>query len=166
MYTYVDNYIFDGVCLTTVTLPSSLGEVGLAAAALAPLCVDMPLVVLSSARSLLCTGNTTILPQSHPRLHLKTQGEANGGVPREPKGGESDAKESPLGGLGSTKRLKGSQKQSQRRPKESKMSTKDTQRKPTNQKTIYTLTKYADSRSTAIQRRTRIFIKRYLHMQA
>ena len=60
------------------------------------------------------------------------------GVPREPKGRQSDAKDSPLG-------AQGFQKKAQSRAKESKMSSKDTQRKPTNQKTIHTQTKYTQT---------------------
>ena len=45
-------WIFEGVCLTTVILAPGASEVGLGAAALAPLCVDTRLPVMSSARSL------------------------------------------------------------------------------------------------------------------
>ena len=51
MYMYV-LLLFEGVCLTTVILAPGASEVGLGAAAPAPLWVDCALPRLNSARSL------------------------------------------------------------------------------------------------------------------
>ena len=79
------------MCLTTVILAPGASEVGLGAAALAPLCVDtrLPgLPALNSARSLFMHRHrkwspfsrkrTSILTQSHPKLHLGAQGAPKG----------------------------------------------------------------------------------------
>ena len=42
-------YEFEGVCLTAVILAPGASEVGLGAAALAPLCPDMPMIGLPRA---------------------------------------------------------------------------------------------------------------------
>ena len=90
-------------------------EVGLGVAALAPLCVDNSAPRppgLESPRSLFMRRHrkrskylrkrTSILTQSHPKLHLRAEGVSKGptGIPGEPKGAQSDAKESPLGARG------------------------------------------------------------------
>ena len=69
------------------------------------------------------------LTQSHPKLRLGAQGAPKGptGIPREPKGGQSDPKESPLGAQGAPKgptSIPREPKGGQGHPKESKMSLK------------------------------------------
>ena len=64
------------------------------------------------------------MTQSHPKPHLGAQGAPKGppGIPRKPKGAQSDAKESSLGAQGAQKGLSGIQREpkgSQSDPKES-----------------------------------------------
>ena len=134
---------------------------GLGAAALAPLCVDNSLPALSFARSFFMHRHrkrskydrkrTTILTQSHPKLHLGAQGAPKGptGIPREPKGAQSDAKESPLGARGVRKGPKRNPKSRQGKQNEFRRHPKE---KTKSQNYIHINEIHANSRFTAIQR--------------
>jgi hypothetical protein len=111
IYTYMYIYIyiyFEGVYSTTVIVAPGASELGLGAAALAPLCAHTPHGPLSSARSLFVRRRatweafarnwTSILDPKSSQAPLGSPRcpKWSSGVPREPNGGQSDVKESLL----------------------------------------------------------------------
>ena len=126
------------------------------AAALASLCVDMPLRGIIPRSHFLCAGalleshllgmGRPFWTQSHPKLPLGAQGAPNG--PTESQGIQRGTKVTPRRAPWEPKALqrlpKGSPKSSQGE-QNGKMSSKDNQMRPTNDKTIYTSAKYTQT---------------------
>ena len=136
------------------------------AAALAPLCVDLALrgIIPRATRQIFmhrhrkrskCLRKWTSVfdpkssqaPLGRPRFARCPKW--SHGVPREPKGGQSDAKESPLGAQGDPKDPKGSPKSPQGKQNELQGHPKETNK---SQNYIHINKTPANSRSTAIQR--------------